>query len=462
MRQVLRRQSRQTLRSVAWAAVLIAGTTGVALALWSDGYGLPPFWAILVLGGIAAVADRQGVWLSDRITVSVSFLPLVFAAVVYGPLAGLAVGALSNIGGLRESWLRSAVYAPIRALSAAAAGAAAWTFFPHPSGLGQYLLASLVASVAHLSTDAILAGVTAVVRGVNATRELALAAASVSLLTVSLYGPLLALLVWAYHAYSLPVVLVLFVPTLAAHRLLHLYQQEKEATRHLAAANSLLRTANRRFMTQLVGVYEESDEYTAGHSLVVATYARDIAERMGLSEDDCDLVELCGLVHDIGKCKVSRGIIDKPGPLTTEEWGVMKQHPVWGEEIVRKVEIEDHGRIGEIVRHHHERIDGKGYPDGLSDIEIPLLSKILSVTDAYNAMTSKREYRDPMPSQAARMELAQGVGTQFDTSVVAAFEAILASSDENYRMGKGPRFVFAWNETAAEERAEVVPLRAVS
>jgi HD-GYP domain-containing protein (c-di-GMP phosphodiesterase class II) len=103
-----------------------------------------------------------------------------------------------------------------------------------------------------------------------------------------------------YHAYSLGIALILFVPTLAAQRLLHLYQQEKEATRHLAAVNSTLRTANTRFMTGLVAVYEESDPYTAKHSLVVATYARDIAKRMGLSADDCDLVHLCGLVHDIG------------------------------------------------------------------------------------------------------------------------------------------------------------------
>ena len=172
-------------------------------------------------------------------------------------------------------------------------------------------------------------GTTALVRGLNVAKELA-QVASVSLLTVPLYVPLLALLVFTYNAYSLGVALILFVPTLAAQRLLHLYQQEKEATRHLAAANSLLRTANRRFMTQLVGVYEESDVYTAGHSLVVATYARDIAERMGLSEDECDLVELCGLVHDIGKCKVSREIIEKPGRLTTRRVGRDQASTLYG------------------------------------------------------------------------------------------------------------------------------------
>ena len=440
---------------------MTAGTTGVAVALWSDGYRFPPLWAILVLGGIAAVAERQGVWLSDRLSASVSFLPLVFAAIVFGPVGGLAVAAISNTGDLRGSRLKWAVYTPIRALAAATAGAAAWTFFPHASGLGEYLLSSLVASVAYLGADALLAGVTAVVRGANAASELALVA-SVSVLTVSLYGPLLALLVYAYHAYSLPVVLVLFAPTLAAHRLLHLYQQEKEATRHLASANSRLLTANVRFATGLVAMLEESDRYTAGHSLAVATYSRDIAERMGLSEEEVDLVHLCALVHDIGKYRLPKSVLEKEGPLTLDERRLMEKHPEYGEELLRKVEVEDHGRIGKIVRHHHERIDGEGYPDRLTETEIPLLSKIISVADAYNAMTSKRSYRDAMPSQVARLRLAQAVGSQFDTSVVAAFEAILATSDEDYRTGVGPRFVFDRTGHADDEASELIPLQAVS
>jgi HD-GYP domain-containing protein (c-di-GMP phosphodiesterase class II) len=92
------------------------------------------------------------------------------------------------------------------------------------------------------------------------------------------------------------------------------------------------------------------------------------------------------------------------------------------------------------VRHHHERVDGQGYPDGLPETEIPLLSRIIAVADAYNAMTSDRPYRDAMPSRVARLRLAQAVETQFDTSVVAAFEAILAGASEDYRLGQGPEF----------------------
>jgi putative nucleotidyltransferase with HDIG domain len=451
----------KTARSAAWAAVLVVLTCGVGVALWYHGYRFPPVWEIVVLGVFAAIAERQGVSISERTTMSVSFLPMIFAAVVFGPLGGLTVGAISNTWDLRESRLKWSVYTSIRALTAAAAGLAAWTYMPHPSGMEQCLLVSLVASAADLVAENTLIGITVVLRGLNARKAL-LTLASVSVLTVPLYVPLLALFVYGYHAYSLEVVLILFIPTIAAQQLLHLYQQEKEATRDLAAANSRLRTANARFMTGLVAIYEESDPYTSHHSLVVATYARDIAERMGLSADDCDLVELCGLVHDIGKCRVPVEIIRKPGPLTLDERRQIERHPEWGELLIRKVGIEDHVRIAKIVRHHHEWIDGKGYPDRLSDSAIPLLSKIISVADAYNAMTSERPYRDAMPSQVARLRLAQAVGTQFDTSVVAAFEAILATADEDYRTGASSRFAFDWDEATPADTAELVAFQAVS
>jgi HD-GYP domain-containing protein (c-di-GMP phosphodiesterase class II) len=111
----------------------------------------------------------------------------------------------------------------------------------------------------------------------------------------------------------------------------------------------------------------------------------------------------------------------------------MEEHSVIGERILAKVD--DYREIARIVRHHHERVDGNGYPDRLQGSEIPLLSKIIAVADAYNAMTSGRPYRDAMPSRVARLRLAQAVGSQFDTSIVAAFEAILATASDTYLSG---------------------------
>src|SRR5207244_9169371 len=201
----------------------------------------------------------------------------------------------------------------------------------------------------------------------------------------------------------------------------------------LGEANDRLERANLSFATALVATLDARDRYTAGHSAAVAIYSRDIAVRMSLSTQEQNLVHLCGLVHDIGKIGLPAGLLEKPGALNLEERRLMEDHAAIGERILSNVE--DYAEIAKIVRHHHERVDGLGYPDGLSGEEIPLLAKIISVADAYDAMTSDRPYRDAMPSRVARLRLAQAVQSQFDTSVVAAFEAILAGSSEEYRAG---------------------------
>jgi putative nucleotidyltransferase with HDIG domain len=425
-------------RTIAWAIVLNATSVASAAALWLHGYRLPPLWALLVLGLLAAVAERQSVGVTERSSISVSFLPLVFSAVAFGPLGGFFVGAISNAWDLRESRMKWCVYTPIRALTGCVAGLAAWTFVPSQTGFGLCLLASLVASIADLATEGGLVGMTAWVRGVD-TRDVLRTATSISLLTVPLYVPVVALFVYGYHLYSLRLVVILFIPALAAQRLLHLYQQEKVVSHDLATANDRLRRASLSFATALVATLDARDQYTAGHSAAVAIYTRDIAERMGLSEEEQELVHLCGLVHDIGKIGLPAGLLEKPGPLTLEERRQMEQHSEIGERILRNVD--DYSEIADIVRSHHERIDGMGYPDGLHGDDIPLLARIIGVADAYDAMTSDRPYREALPSRVARMRLAQAVGTQFDTGVVAAFEAILATSDENYRSGRGASFM---------------------
>ena len=152
---------------------------------------------------------------------------------------------------------------------------------------------------------------------------------------------------------------------------------------------------------------------------------------MGLPADVQERTYLCGLVHDIGKIGLPASLLLKDGPLTLEERRQMQEHPAIGEAILKKVDL--YADVAIVVRHHHERIDGEGYPDRLPGDEIPLLSRIIAVADAYNAMTSNRAYRDAMPSRVARLRLAQAVESQFDTSAVAAFEAILAGASEEYR-----------------------------
>jgi putative nucleotidyltransferase with HDIG domain len=295
-----------------------------------------------------------------------------------------------------------------------------------------------VASVADLAADGVLLGITVWVRRGNLA-EVLRTITSVSLLTVPLYVPVLALFVYGYHLYSLWLILIFFIPALAAQRLLNLYQQEKVVSQDLAEANERLRRTSLSFATALVATLDARDQYTAGHSAAVAIYARDIAERMGLAQEKQELVHLCGLVHDIGKIGLPAGLLEKPGPLTLEERRQMEKHSEIGERILRNVD--DYSEIADIVRSHHERIDGMGYPDGLPGDEIPVLARIIGVADAYDAMTSDRPYREALPSRVARMRLAQAVETQFDTAVVAAFEAILATADDDYRSGRGSSFM---------------------
>jgi putative nucleotidyltransferase with HDIG domain len=431
-----------------WAGILWAASIGAISALWLDGYRMPHIWAVFVLGAIAAAAERQTVAIGDHTEMSVAFLPLVFAAVVFGPLGGFAVGALSIAVDLRTSPLKWSVYTPIKGLTAAAAGFAVAKIVPQPGHFGQYLLASLVGSLVFVAADGLFGTATAFVRGIDPVAHVR-TIASLNWITVPLYVPVITLFVYAYHTYSLELVLVFFIPTLAAQRLLHLYREEREATHRLAAANDQLRRASLSFATALVATLDARDQYTAGHSAAVAIYARDIALRMGLTEAQQELVHLCGLVHDIGKIGLPAGLLEKPGPLTLEERRQMEQHSEIGERILRNVD--DYSEIADVVRSHHERIDGMGYPDGIHSDDIPLLARIIGVADAYDAMTSDRPYREALPSRVARMRLAQAVGTQFDTGVVAAFEAILATADENYRSGRGSAFM---RERGLLEQAE--------
>jgi len=416
---------------------LVAVLTGVSL--WHR-TTLPSLWIVAGLAVLAAVAERQSVPINRNTEASVAFLPIVFAAVAFGPFTALIVGALAGLGDFRRPYLRWAVYLPVRTLTAAAAGLAAGAVIS-PEGrtvFGQILLASLAASIADLAADLLLNLGTQAVRRSGSPRSLLRTLGPLIFVLAPLYTPLVALLVYGYQLYSVAIVGAFLVPAIALQRLIHLYQQQREAVSNLEEVNARLERASLSFATALVATLDARDRYTAGHSAAVAVYSRDIAVRMGLPEEEQALVHVCGLVHDIGKIGLPAGLLEKPGALTLEERRQMEEHAAIGEKILSKVD--DYTQIAWIVRHHHERVDGLGYPDGLSGDEIPLAARIIAVADAYNAMTSDRPYRDAMPSRVARLRLAQAIESQFDTSVVAAFEAVLASASEAYRSGQRKDF----------------------
>jgi putative nucleotidyltransferase with HDIG domain len=419
-----------------WTFALWGAAAATFAVLVIANYSLPPWWALLGLSVIGGVAERQSVPVTGQIETSVSFLPFVFAAVAYGPLAAAVICGVANLVDLRPPLGRWLVYTPARVLTGAATGFAALAIEPSGSGgFARILLASLAAAVANLACDGIFNSLTLIARGSGNALAFVRTIGPLLALSLPLYVPLVALLVYAYRASSIWVVATFLLPTLALQGLIHLYQEQRHAALSLGIANRRLERANLSFATALVATLEARDRYTAGHSAAVAVFSRDIARRMGLSDEEQHLTHLCGLVHDIGKVGLPAGLLEKPGSLTLEERRQMEAHSAIGERILSKVD--DYGEIATIVRHHHERVDGFGYPDGLRADEIPLVSRIIAVADAYDAMTSDRPYRDAMPSRVARLRLAQAVETQFDTAVVAAFEAILAGSSESYKSRVG-------------------------
>jgi putative nucleotidyltransferase with HDIG domain len=428
-------------RVEAYAVFLAASSLAVALGLVGAGYTLGDPWAVAALCIAAALAQRGQIDLTGALKVSISLFPILLAAVLFGPIAAMAVSVSSMLGEETRPLTRWVLYASSRSLTGALAGVIAQSF--EPRTLPSYLAATAAAAICMQILDLAFAAFVFTLRGhgspIAALREIG----PLSLTALPLYVPGVALLALGYDAQ--PLVLPLFLaPALAAQRSFVLYQGERRLAGDLAEVNRHLERANLSFATALVATLDARDRYTAGHSAAVAIYARDIATRMELSEAEVQLAHLCGLVHDIGKIGLPPGLLEKPGALTLDERRQMEEHTVIGERILANVD--DYSEIAQIVRHHHERVDGQGYPDGLSDEEIPLLSRIISVADAYNAMTSDRPYRDAMPSQVARLRLAQAVESQFDTSVVAAFEAILAGASEDYRSGQ--RFDFKLDESS--------------
>ena len=180
-----------------------------------------------------------------------------------------------------------------------------------------------------------------------------------------------------------------------------------------------LRDAYRGTAFLLGDVVEADDEYTGVHSREVVDLTLSVVDQLGLSAQERRDAEFAALLHDVGKVRVPKEIINKPGPLTPEERKVMEKHTVDGERLLLRVGGLL-GEIGRVVRSCHERYDGRGYPDGLAGENIPLLARIVSCCDAYNAMTSDRSYRKALPQETAIAELRAGSGTQFDPQVVDA------------------------------------------
>lgn len=177
-----------------------------------------------------------------------------------------------------------------------------------------------------------------------------------------------------------------------------------------------------RELTKLANEVEEKDIYTHGHNSRVKDYSLKIANKLRLSKEKIENIGLAALFHDVGKINMPDEILKKPGKLTFEEFETMKLHSQWGAELVSDTYFE---KLSEIIRQHHEREDGSGYPDNLRADEICIEAKVIAIADSYDAMTSDRPYRDAMDPSLAAAELDSLKGTQYDIEVVEALIQVL-------------------------------------
>lgn len=210
-----------------------------------------------------------------------------------------------------------------------------------------------------------------------------------------------------------------------------LQSEVEKQTKEIIEQKNQVERLNEEIIMTLVGAIDAKDTYTNGHSKRVAEYARAIAKRLGRSESELSDIYVSGLLHDVGKIGIPDTIINKPDKLTDEEYAVIKTHPAIGATILNNISaISD---IATGAHWHHERYDGRGYPDGLTGTEIPEIARIIGVADAYDAMTSKRSYRSVLPQEVVREELRVGKGTQFDP-LFAEIMISLIEEDTEYQM----------------------------
>lgn len=238
------------------------------------------------------------------------------------------------------------------------------------------------------------------------------------MINVILVGLLGIILAFAYNSYGIGGLLLFFIPLLLARYTFKLYID--------------MRKNYFDTMNVLVRAIEANDPYTSGHSLRVSAYSEAIAMQLGLPQSKVDVIKSAALLHDIGKIGIDKNILNKTGKLENDEFETIKSHPEIGATII--ADLSYLANMADIIRHHHERNDGKGYPDGLSYSSIPLETSILTIADSFDAMTTNRPYRHSLSLEDALNEIKINAGTQFNPDIVD--DAIIALRKTFYNLSE--------------------------
>jgi putative nucleotidyltransferase with HDIG domain len=427
------------------AVLLACGITAAALlSRKSDWAHLDAF---ALLAACAVLGDLRQLRVG-RFHISGSFLAIALAMVLLGPAptSVLAVGASVFYGLLRRQGLHQqlsnlSMYAVFPLL-----GAVAWRAAGGPGLLEDgdplFVLVLLAVYLGSLALNFLMLSLDVrITEGEpfwRAWREVFVPSQPIEL---SL-GLMTAGVAYAYTQQGLLALVLLVAATLLFTYFFATLMRAVQRGEEVEARNRQLASVHLGVITALVRTLALRERMTARHSAAVARYARTMADALGLPDDERERIHTAALFHDIGKFVLPDSILLGEGGLTDEEFELVKQHPVVGADVIG--EIEGFQFEANLIRHHHERIDGRGYPDGLAGEEIPLGSRIISVADVYDVITARDTYRTPVSQEEAFAELRRVAGTQLDADLVELFISLVEI--------RGVRFV---HSTASDFEAEL-------
>lgn len=399
----------------------------------------------LILAVLAVIADEMAVEVSDRITLTAGNLPILLALMYTGRLPAILVALLLGLWGAWRETTRTVVvynaanFVVSAFLASLAFGSAAGFFNASARTVSVGLLvAGAIAAIVFEATNLAVVSVGMYVKYGKRLRAFWRQEMPPFLRSLAMLA-LLGLVVAALYAKAgIIAVVLLFVPLLASQYMFKLLVRERD---HLAKQKEL---SDRYFemniglAAAMVVLLDSKDEYTAQHSAAVAMYCRDIATALELPEHEADALHLAGLLHDLGKVGVPDAVLRKTTVLDDEDWVSIRQHPEKGAEVLSHLVA--YQEVADIVRYHHERLDGSGYPSGIHGESIPELSRILAVADSYHAMTSDRPYHSARSSFEALKELRLMAGHTLDKQYVEALARVLRDKDLAYRDGSSTDF----------------------
>ncbi len=425
----------------ALAYVLLVFAAGVAAIAWFGPQLNTADWpGFLVLGVLAVAAGRTRIAIYGDTSVSIAMVGDVAVALLFGPAGAVLVAPIAGLMHDLDAgspWYKRLFNIGAFTLVNLATAAVAWGAMGEHLAVNAWLLpvAALAALVYYLSNIALVAV------AVSLATQTSLRAVwrekfewlAPHYVVFALLGTALAV---AYDAIGFAGILAFIAPPLMMRFSLKQYvdktaenvEELRSANRHLQKANqeilhmaTELRQTYDGTLEALVSALDARDRETKGHSIRVARYMMEIAYHMGIQPSTEEWVDMQrgALLHDVGKIGVSDSILHKPGPLTDDEWVDMRRHPKIGHDMIKDISFLSGAAT--IVMAHHERFDGKGYPKGLAQDEIPLGARIFVLADTFDAMTSDRPYRRALTADVSRDEIIKCSGTQFDPKCVQAF-----------------------------------------